>query len=355
MAQPAIEANMWVTFFVDETSADKIIFSKYQVQDEAAVDLPRELCSEELVNLVVEKAAVDTTELRRKGAVKVNLRVATFYNLVLEPVRRSDSGSRSSTEEVSLVLKALQLQHEQIVQQNQIMTSLISSLNAEKPVPKFVEPDAFDGMSSSPESWLEFYEYAAGKNRWLSDEDKITNMRVYLRGVALKWYEICIQEDSDHSWSQWKKKLLTAFGSNPVHRWSTALNFKSKQSSLVEYFFEKRRLLKLAEPLLPSTAVVALIMHGLHTEVLKQVQIRSPRTLDDLLECLQNISTSETSITASSSSCSSRGKADWSSRDQREPSHLASSTDNLTWRASRGRVNNIDTEAQEDSTEKTKN
>ena len=205
MAQPAIEANMWVTFFVDETSAEKIIFSKYQVQDEAAVDLPRELSSEELVNLVVEKAAVDTTELRRKGAVKVNLRVATFNDLVLEPMRRRDSGSRSSTEEVSLVLKALQLQHEQIVQQNQIMTSLISSLNAEKQVPKFVEPDAFDGMSSSPESWLEFYEYAAGKNKWLSDEDKITNMRVYLRGVALKWYEICIMEDTDDSWSQWRK------------------------------------------------------------------------------------------------------------------------------------------------------
>ncbi|XP_075749023.1 uncharacterized protein LOC142814300 [Rhipicephalus microplus] len=89
---------MWVTFFIDETS-EEIIFSKYQVQDEAAVDLPRELSSEELVNLVVEKAAVDTTELRRKGAVKVNLRVATFNDLVLEPARRKHSGSRSSTEE----------------------------------------------------------------------------------------------------------------------------------------------------------------------------------------------------------------------------------------------------------------
>ncbi|XP_049271717.1 uncharacterized protein LOC125758462 [Rhipicephalus sanguineus] len=337
---------MWVTFFIDETSEEKIIFSKYQVQDEAAVDLPRELSSEELVNLVVEKAAVDTTELRRKGAVKVNLRV-------LEPARRKDSGSRSSTDEVSLVLKALQRQQEQMVQQNQIMTSLISSLNAEKPMPKFVEPDAFDGVSSSPESWLDFYEYAAGKNKWLSDEAKITNMRVYLRGVARKWYETCILEDSDDSWSQWRKKFLTAFRSNPVERWNTALNFKSEQSCLVEYFFEKRRLLKLAEPLLPSTAVVALIMHGLHTNVLKQVQILSPKTLDDLLACLQNIpSASETSITAESSSCFSRSKADWSSHAQREPSHLASSTDNLPWRVPRGRVNNIDTEAQEYSTEK---
>lgn len=163
LAQRAIEANMWVTFFVDETSTDKIIFSKYPVQDEAAVDLPRELCSEELVNLVVRKAAVDATELQRKGAVKVNLQVATFYNLVHEPACRRDSGSRCLTKEVSLVLKALQLQHEQIMQQNEIMTSFISSLNAEKPVPKFVEPDAFDGISSNPESLLEFYEYVAEK------------------------------------------------------------------------------------------------------------------------------------------------------------------------------------------------
>ncbi|XP_075740218.1 uncharacterized protein LOC142786417 [Rhipicephalus microplus] len=143
-------------------------------------------------------------------------------------------------------------------------------------------------------------------------------MRVYLRGVARKWYETCILEDSDDSWSQWRKKFLTAFRSNPVERWNTALNFKSEQSCLVEYFFEKRRLLKLAEPLLPSTAVVALIMHGLHTNVLKQVQILSPKTLDDLLACLQNIpSASETSITAESSSCFSRSKSDWSSHQKR--------------------------------------
>ncbi|KAH7950586.1 hypothetical protein HPB51_028379 [Rhipicephalus microplus] len=106
--QPAIEAIMWVTFFIDETS-EEIIFSKYQVQDEAAVDLPRELSSEELVNLVVEKAAVDTTELRRKGAVKVNLRVATFNDLVLEPARRKHSGSRSSTEEVAALFTNAEL------------------------------------------------------------------------------------------------------------------------------------------------------------------------------------------------------------------------------------------------------
>ncbi|XP_070381576.1 uncharacterized protein [Dermacentor albipictus] len=69
---------MWVTFFLEETSAKKIIFSRYQAQDEPAVELPRELNSAELVNLVLEKASIDIAELRWKGAVKVNLRLVIF-------------------------------------------------------------------------------------------------------------------------------------------------------------------------------------------------------------------------------------------------------------------------------------
>ncbi|XP_070377781.1 uncharacterized protein [Dermacentor albipictus] len=91
---------MWVRFFLEETSADKIIFSRYQAEDEPAVELPRELNSAELMNLVLEKASMDPDELRRKGAVNVNLPLVIFDELVLQPMRRQDSGSQSSTEEL---------------------------------------------------------------------------------------------------------------------------------------------------------------------------------------------------------------------------------------------------------------
>lgn len=91
------------------------------------VERPHGLSSAELVNFVLEKASVDSTELLWKGAVKVNLRdLETSDELVFQLMCQKNSESRSLTEEVSFVLKAHQLQQEQIVQQNQLMASLIS-------------------------------------------------------------------------------------------------------------------------------------------------------------------------------------------------------------------------------------
>lgn len=221
---------MWVTFFRDEASAEDIILSKYQAQDEPVAELLRVFNCAELINVVLEKSSIDTHEIRRRGAVKVDFRLQTFDELVLQPMRRRDSGSRSSTDEISFIFKPLQLQQEQVVQQNQLVTSLISSLNAEKPVPKLLEPDAFDGSSSSPDSWKEFYQYAAVKNKWHSDDDNIYNMRTYLRGVARKWYELRVIEDANNPWNDCNESFLTTFRTNPVKRWDTALKFKFTQA-----------------------------------------------------------------------------------------------------------------------------
>ncbi|KAH6933616.1 hypothetical protein HPB50_016804 [Hyalomma asiaticum] len=86
-------------------------------------------------------------------------------------MHRKDYASRSSTEEVSLIWKAVRHQQDQTVEQNQLMgASLISSLSAVRPVTRFIEPDMFDGTSSRPERRLEFCEYAAGRDTCNADE-----------------------------------------------------------------------------------------------------------------------------------------------------------------------------------------
>ncbi|KAH8021733.1 hypothetical protein HPB51_016681 [Rhipicephalus microplus] len=106
----------------------------------------------------------------------------------------------------------------------------------------------FDGESSSPESWFTFYEYACNENCWCSDEDKVKNMRLFLSGIAKSW-----------------------------------------SGSALSYFYEKRRLLQLADSSLPETSVVPLIIYGLSPDFQKQIQMRGPKAVGELLQGMRDL------------------------------------------------------------------
>ncbi|KAG0426148.1 hypothetical protein HPB47_026724 [Ixodes persulcatus] len=177
-----------------------------------------------------------------------------------------------------------------MAQQTELMGAIVSALRAPlRPRFELVKPDIFDGFSSSAEAWIDFYEYAAEKNYWVTEEDWIKNMRLYLNGIDKKWYDLHLRDHPAAIWSDWKDSFLTSFQENAVERWDRAIFFKFRSGSPLEYFYEKRRLLQLAEPGLPPPATVALITHGLPRDLQRQVQVRSPKSVEALLQCLQDL------------------------------------------------------------------
>lgn len=288
---------MWVTFNIDPSSTKEIVFLSYNVQDDATTDLPRHISTPELVELVTQRAKKSTTELLSSRSVKVNLQLSVFEEMVLQPCRRLSEETSVSTSSTAMMLQALQLQQQQITQQNELMQAIVSSMK-EKEKPRFeaVKPDMFDGYSSSPEGWIDFYEYASEKNFWNSEQDRIKNMRLFLTGVAKKWFELRLVDHPEESWNDWKASFLTSFKRNPVDRWDQAIFYKYKTGLILEYFFEKRKLLQLAEPHLPESAIISLILHGLPREIQKQVQARNLKSVEDLLQSLQDINISSNPI-----------------------------------------------------------
>lgn len=283
--------KMWVTFYIDSSSPKEIVFSSYNVQDDVTTDLPRHVSTPQLAELVTQKAKKSTTELLSSESVKVNLQLSVFEEMVLRPCRRESEETSISTSNTTMMLQALQLQQQQITQHNELMQAIVSSMKEkEKPRFEIVKPDLFDGYSSSPEGWIDFYEYASEKNLWNSEHDRIKNMRLFLTGVAKKWFELRLVDHPEASWNDWKASFLTSFKRNPVDRWDRAIFYKYKTGLLLEYFFEKRKLLQLAEPHLPESATIALILHGLPREIQKQVQARNLKSVEDLLQSLQDIS-----------------------------------------------------------------
>lgn len=114
-------------------------------------------------------------------------------------------------------------------------------------------------------------------------------MRHYPGVTARKWYDLQILDQKPAYWEKWKRSFLVAFQCNPLERWELALRFRHTRGSLLEYCLEKRRLLRMAEPELSSLAVIALVMLGLSLSIRKQVQLKAPDTIDDLMRCLKNL------------------------------------------------------------------
>lgn len=92
---------MWGTFFVDQASSESVVFTRYQVHGEPATDLPREVSSTGLINVVLQEAAISRQALVQTGSVTVNLQLQTLSELVLEPIRRGTLKEETPAEKVS--------------------------------------------------------------------------------------------------------------------------------------------------------------------------------------------------------------------------------------------------------------
>lgn len=148
-----------------------------------------------------------------------------------------------------------------------------------------MKPEIFDGTSTNPHAWLTYYEYASEKNCWIADEDKVKNLMPFLSKMARSWYELRLPSHAQDSWQSWKENFISTFQENAVDRWDRAIFFRYRGGSPLEYFFEKRRLLQTADPKLPESSVIPLMIHGMSRDQQRHVQIKAPSTVDDLLQC----------------------------------------------------------------------
>lgn len=304
LAQPTGSySDMWIQFFVKPAATKGVTLEKYRVEGEDDVLLPDGVSTPETVQYILEKAKASTEDALEKGAVKVNLKLSEFQARILSKLSAESSQQKpASTAGGSFQEKMAQLislQSRQAQQQEEFLRIMIQSM---APQPRFeaVKPDSFDGTSASPQAWIDFYEYACAKNRWSTDEDKIKNLRLFLTQMAKSWYELRILSHAEDSWDKWRRSFLDSFQECAVDRWDRAIRFTYQTGSALEYFFEKRRLLQMADDALPESSIIPLVVHGMPKDLQKQVQVRSPNSVEDLHRCCKELCV-ERSLTAEKS------------------------------------------------------
>lgn len=281
---------MWIEVGVGTTAAGQPYVKSYKTEDEQQVELQESATSPSLLQFIASKANVTEEDLIGRGTWKFNIKMCDYEKYFRQITTEKPFSSGANQHIAVLMEQMLQVQAVQAEQHGQLLAMLTETLRANTgPKNELVKPDMFDGMSSSATTWLKFFEYACEKNRWMTSQDKVQNMRLFLIHNAKKWYELRISDHQDDPWDQWRASFISAFDQNPVDRWDRAIFFKQRSGSLIDYFYEKRRLLQLADPELPESSIVPLVIHGMTKECQKQVQIRSPKTVEDLLGCLKDV------------------------------------------------------------------
>lgn len=152
-----------------------------------------------------------------------------------------------------------------------------------------MEVNKFDGRREDAKTWLIGYEKACDFNGWSTDDAKINNLKSYLDGIAVKWFNSRLIECSPINWSLWKDAFLDAFGQNRVSQASIALNWEYRGGPMLEYYYEKQRLLQLAFPDMNDYNFITLVLIGLPDELQKQISVAEINTREEFRKVLSNL------------------------------------------------------------------
>ena len=153
----------------------------------------------------------------------------------------------------------------------------------------------FDGSSEDAKTWMIMYERASCANRWDSDQLKINNLKASFvpMSAADRWYSSRIIDQGDTPWSEWKDAFLVAFSQNKIQCATRALRYEYRYGSLMDYFYEKERLLKIAFSDLGENAFLIHVILGLPNYLQGQVLSMDPKKKSDLIQCLQKLPATE--------------------------------------------------------------
>lgn len=214
---------MWVTFEVESDDRVGIHSTKCQPQDEEPIALQLTVSTSALLQYLLDKSGRSLEDVLEKGKIKINMKLSDYNKFFLEPTRPTPTNLQSEDAGI-LIARMLELQQQHMIQQSELFQTIASTMQAaNKPRFKMVKPDNFDGSSSSPECWINFYEYACGQNNWNTDDDKVKNLRLFLDGMAKKWYELRVLSHERESWHEWRDNFLCSFGVNKVQAWDHAI------------------------------------------------------------------------------------------------------------------------------------
>lgn len=183
---------------------------------------------------------------------------------------------------------------EVMVSQQQMMQDMLNSFNESIRISGLskaqrMEINKYDGKNEDPKIWMKTYEKACGCNGWTTDSLKINHLKSHLEGIAIKWYNSRVIEGAADLWEDWKASFERSFGQNRVQLATNANKWEYRGGPLMEYFYEKQRLLQMAYPDIGEHAFITMVILGLPEDMQRQILTTEITSKEGLREALERL------------------------------------------------------------------
>lgn len=104
--------------------------------------------------------------------------------------------------------------------------------------------EKFTSKNSNPSQWIDIFERECSRFDIVEDERKIEILRLFMDKTGVDWYSsMIIKYTLNSDWTLWKNKFCESFANQGWNQVTSALLFKYKDGSLVDYAIIKEKLI----------------------------------------------------------------------------------------------------------------
>lgn len=209
------------------------------------------------------------------------------------PTESNVNVSQSSPSSDSAVLSAIQ---ELLKSQQEMFAATMKcfqgATQSDSTRKQKLEITKFDGRNEDAKVWMKSYERVCEHNGWTTGVTKINGMKAQLIGNASKWYQSMERDETEDDWELWKNSFISSFGQNRISAAISADKWEYRGGELLDYYFEKQRLIQIGYPSLDEFNFVTKVIAGLPEAMQAQIlthQLDTRRQLRMALEQLKPI------------------------------------------------------------------
>lgn len=136
--------------------------------------------------------------------------------------------------------------------------------------------EKFTSNNSNAKAWIATFEKECTRCGINTDDKKIEILRLFMEKSCIDWYHsVLIKLTHDSEWEEWRNKFCETFANKGWHPVTSALDYKYKYGSLLDYAIRKEKLLLDMRNSIDTGTLIDLIAVGLPPFIINRIDRES--------------------------------------------------------------------------------
>lgn len=155
-------------------------------------------------------------------------------------------------------------------------------------IAKDIVIEKFNGSNFNADTWINMFVKECIRLK-ISENNYAEILRLFLEGPALDWFSVFLKTHSlSIEWEMWNNSFVDTFGQKSWSEIAYAYNFKYLNGPLLEFALKKRNLILDADPDIPISSQINLIVITLPPFIRNKLD-RKINKIDELMSALRQL------------------------------------------------------------------